>query len=309
MNDLTRMEAAADWLVRLNDAPGDETLVAAWLQWCEEHPENLPAFKRTQAVWEAAASSAEPRAKWRPILKPWLAVATSLILGLSTILWFAVSHSDDQGRQSYSTPIAGRGLSVLPDGSKVELGAGSRITTQYSSAARAVTVDSGEAFFSVQKDAHRPFVVTVGNLHVIAVGTAFNVRRGDDQVVVAVEEGKVRVSESSGSAPDLAAVGAGEQAVYRERARHLVVAHIKPKDAAPWRDGILKYEHEPLRAVVSDLNRYSTRKIVITDAVLADLPFTGTVFNNRIDDALRAFTDVFPLTIVEHANTVEVQPR
>jgi transmembrane sensor len=308
MSDLSRMEAAADWLVRLSDAPGDDAIIASWLQWCEEDPENLAAFQRTQAVWQAAAPAEETGASQRSTLKPWIAAAASVLLCLSAV-WFFGRQDNDRGAQSYSTPIAGQGSSVLPDGSKVELGAGSRITTQYSGATRAVFVDSGEAFFSVKKDARRPFVVTAGNLRVIAVGTAFNVRRGDDRVVVAVQEGKVRVSDSSGSAPDLAAVGAGEEAVYIATARHLAVAHIRPTDAASWRHGILKYEHEPLSAVAADLNRYSTRKIVISDPAIAELPFTGTVFSTRIDDALQALTDVFPLTIVERANTIELHRR
>jgi transmembrane sensor len=309
MNDLARMQAAADWLVRLNDAPGDEAIITAWLQWCEEDPDNLPAFKRTQTVWQAAVPAEDTRAASRLTLKPWFAVAASVVVGVSTILWFSARHSVDLGQQSYSTPIAGRGLSVLPDGSRVELGAGSRITTQYSNATRGVTVDSGEAFFSVKKDPHRPFVVTAGDLRVIAVGTAFNVRRSGDQVVVAVEEGKVRVSDSSGSGPDLAAIGAGEQALYREKVRRLAVAHIKPTDAASWREGILKYEHEPLSAVAADLNRYTSRKIVISDPAIAQLPFTGTIFSTRIDDALHALTDVFPVTIIEHADTIELNRR
>jgi transmembrane sensor len=309
MNDLARLQAAADWLVRLNDAPADEALITAWLQWCEEEPDNLPAFKRTQAVWEAAARVNEPRPALRSTLKPWFAIAATILLGAGTLAWVLVRHTFDSGQQSYSTPIAGRGLSVLPDGSKVDLGAGSRITTQYSATIRGVTVDSGEAFFSVKKDAGRPFVVTAGELRVIAVGTAFNVRRAGDQVVVAVEEGRVRVTDATGSGPDLAAVGAGEQAVYRERIRRLALGHIKPNDAASWRDGILRYEHEPLSAVAADLNRYSTRKILISDPSIAALPFTGTVFSTRIDDALRAFSDVFPVTIVEHADSIELNRR
>jgi transmembrane sensor len=308
MNDLARMEAAADWLVRLSDAPGDDAIIASWLQWCEENSENLAAFKRAQAVWEAAAPAEENGILQRSILKPWIAAAASVLLCLSAV-WFFGRHSNDAGVQSYSTPIAGQGSSVLPDGSNVELGAGSRITTQYSGATRGVTVNSGEAFFSVRKDARRPFVVTAGNLRVIAVGTAFDVRRGDDRVVIAVQEGKVRVSDGVGSEPDLAAIGAGEQAVYIATGKHLAVARIQPTDAASWRHGILKYEHEPLYAVAADLNRYSTRKIVISDPAIADLPFTGTVFSTRIDDALRAFTDVFPLTVVEHANTIELHRR
>ena len=309
MSDLTRMHAAADWLVRLNDAPADETVVTEWLKWCEGDPENLPAFKRAQAIWQAAIPPADSRHSVHSIQKFWVGVAAaSILLGLSA-LWIVVRHGPDPGTQSYSTPIAGRGLSVLPDGSKVELSAGSRITTQYSSTSRAVTVDAGEAFFSVSKDTHRPFVVTAGGLTVIAVGTAFNVRRGDDRIIVAVQEGRVRVSDRSLSGPDLAAVGAGEQVVYRERLKHLAVAHIEPQDAASWREGVLKYEQEPLSSVAADLNRYTSHRIVIRDRATAQLPFTGTIFSTRIDDALNAFIDVFPVTIVKNAETIEIRPR
>lgn len=46
--EMDRMAAAADWLVRLHDAPGDEALAVAWLQWCEEDPNNLQAFCSAQ---------------------------------------------------------------------------------------------------------------------------------------------------------------------------------------------------------------------------------------------------------------------
>ena len=307
MNDIARMEAAADWLVRLTDAPGDDAIIAAWLQWCEKDPGNLPAFKRAQAVWQAASPPNMRRRSRGLAHRAWYSIAASIVAGVGIILWFSARHSADLGQQSYSTPIAGRALSLLPDGSRVELGAGSRITTQYSAQTRGVTVDSGEAFFSVVKDRHRPFVVTAGSLQVTAVGTAFDVRRGGDQVVVAVQEGTVRVADSSASGADLAAVGAGEQAVYREKAKNIALAHIKPADAALWREGILKYEHEPLSEVAADLNRYSTRKILIRNSALAQLPFTGTVFINHIDDALHAFTEVFPLVVVEHSDTIELQ--
>lgn len=309
MNDVARMHEAADWLVRLNDSPGDEATIAAWLQWCEQDTDNLPAFKRTQAVWQGALPMEEPRLAMQSAVKPWFAVAASVVLGLSAAAWFLARHGVDSGRQSYSTPIAGRASGVLPDGSKVELGAGSRITTQYTDINRGVTVDAGEAFFSVKKNAQRPFVVAAGNLRVIAVGTAFNVRRGDDRVVVAVEEGKVRVADSIGAESDLATVSAGEQAVYLANFHRVALAHIKPTDAASWREGILKYENEPLSAVAADLNRYSTRKIVINDPAIAQLPFTGTVFSSRIDDALHALVDVFPLALIEHSDSIELGRR
>ncbi len=329
--EIERMESAADWLIRLNEAPGDESLVSAWLKWCHEHPENLPAFRRAQAVWFASAAAlGEAHAAhggvdplpgvatrpWMPTSRfmRWTAAAALLAVVTVVGVWFAAMHTIDMGSQSYATPVAGLGLSVLPDGSKIELGARSRITTHYTAKLRGITVDSGEAYFSVAKDSSRPFVVTAGTVRVTALGTAFDVRRGEDRVVVGVSEGNVQIAnpdpDKAISAASVAPfpVAAGEQAVIVLASRQVALAPIAPADAASWRQGVLKYMNTPLSTVVADLNRYSERRIVVTDPKLRDLPFTGTVFSSRVDDALHAFADVFPLSVTERSDEIEIVP-
>lgn len=324
------MESAADWLIRLNDAPGDESLVSAWLMWCQEHPENLPAFRRAQAVWLASApGTGEARAShggvasplhaatrlWMKTVRPIRRAAVAALAGVAVVsVWLVTTHSIDIGAQSYATPVAGLGFSALPDGSKVELGARSRITTHYTAKLRSVTVDSGEAYFSVTRDSSRPFVVIVGTVRVTALGTAFNVRRGEDRIVVGVSEGKVQIVDlepdkrTSDANVESLPVVAGEQAVFIRASRQVALGPIAPADTASWRQGVLKYIHEPLSTVTSDLNRYSTRRIVVTDPKLRNLSFTGTVFSSRIDDALHAFEDVFPLHVIETRDEIELAP-
>ena len=89
-----------------------------------------------------------------------------------------------------TTVISGTELQLvtLPDGSLVELNAGSRLT--YSNTSRKVELQ-GEAFFQVQKDEVQ-FVVSTGISKVVVLGTAFNVRSHDDRVTVAVNALKTR---------------------------------------------------------------------------------------------------------------------
>ncbi|HEY4368822.1 MAG TPA: FecR domain-containing protein [Steroidobacteraceae bacterium] len=376
--ELERMEAAAQWLVRLHDSPDDETLVTAWLQWCEEDPRNLHEFKAAQSVWHAAtpldvdltdadrdavladsnfndasvvdangldtggsdagvsgargeelaAFAPASQAISRPVFptantsryrwlssRPAIGLAATVLLGIGIGVAIFVLRANHEVSQSYATAVGGTGTSVLPDGSKVELGAGSRITTFYTAKLRSVSVDAGEAYFSVTKDPLRPFLVTAGNMHVTAVGTAFNVRRHPGRVVVAVSEGKVRLDSNAGGqaqpagSDDSMRLVAGEQAVYSSASGSVTIAKIRAADVASWRSGVLKYVHEPLGSVVADLSRYYHKRIVINDAALSDLPFTGTVFSAKIDDALRAFEAVFPLQVVEHSDSVELVPR
>lgn len=317
--DLDRMEAAADWLVRLHDAPGDEALAIAWLQWCEEDPRNLQEFRSAQLVWHAASPTA---ATALPIERKtnqrvWLSLAATVLIAIG-IGSFALLRTDESELlQSYSTPIAGTGSSVLPDGSRVELGADSRITTRYTPSQRFISVDVGEAFFLVAKDPGRPFLVDAGGMRVTAVGTAFNVRRNSDRVVISVSEGRVQLNSSSESADGdeprskgaRTPLLAGQQAIYNSESGTVTIGDINATDVASWRNGVLKYMHEPLGSVAQDLSRYHNKRIVISDARLSAMPFTGTVFSSRIGDTLKALESVFPLQVQERGDAIELVPR
>lgn len=330
--ELERMQVAADWLIRLQDAPEDEALVAAWLQWCEEDPHNLEDFRAAQSVWHAAVPAptavrdrvSRPKRLLRRVAAPHRRGPVRIAVGLAGTLLLAlgigwtvlVRQADELSSQSYATAVGGAGSALLPDGSRVELGADSRITTFYTAKQRRVSVDFGEAYFSVSKDPQRPFLVAAGAMQVTAVGTAFNVRRHPDRVVVAVSEGKVELDSNEqhddASRPHEIAptpLQAGQQAVYDGSSQSIEVASIHLADVASWRHGVLKYVHEPLGNVVLDLNRYYSKHIVIADARLSEMPFTGAVFSTRIDDALHALEGVFPLRIQEYSDRVELLPQ
>jgi len=84
----------------------------------------------------------------------------------------------------------------LPDGSKVTLNQGSRLSYDptFNQTRREVTL-TGEAFFEVKRDETRPFVVYTGDLVTEVLGTSFWVKqnRRGKSVEVSVREGKVSV--------------------------------------------------------------------------------------------------------------------
>lgn len=311
--ELTRLQAAARWLVRLRDGGDDEALIAEWLAWCDAAPENLDAFEQIKATWKqsgaalhAAPPSTTPSAAVpvAPRRRRWRALARAAGIALAVGLSAALLSQPMGPTHTLSTAVALHATNPLPDGSVVELGARSRIATRYSEAERRVVIQEGEAFFDVAHDPGRPFVVQVGDLSIIAVGTAFNVRSGAGRVVVTVTEGRVRLARAAAPATDapptpVVEAGAGEQAVFAATAGTLEVARADPAVATAWREGVLKFVHEPLDAVVANLNRYSSREIVLDDPRLAQLRYTGTVFSTRLDDWLDAVEGVFPVTVTD----------
>jgi transmembrane sensor len=198
-------------------------------------------------------------------------------------------------------------------------------------------LDRGEALFSVAPDPERPFEVNAGSGVITAVGTAFNVRRREDnEVVVTVTDGIVEIAPISmeatapmsplaiptlslggeaGSAPGAArteeekaetanAAGderaaarrlvRGQQATYDAEGKIGAVRLVHTNVSTVWRDGRLKYQGEPLRHVIEDVNRYSRRKLVLEDPSAGTLLYSGTVFARDINDWIAGLERIYP---------------
>jgi transmembrane sensor len=247
--------------------------------------------------------------------KAWVAWSAAAAI-LATVGMSAYFHiSDDANR--YSTPIGGLASVPLRDGSNITLNTTTQIRVHYTAAERRIRLDRGEAFFSVTKDPHRPFVVEVGNERIVAVGTQFSVRRDGDDIRVEVTEGRVRVERpgtllpsrsaqmeridgverpdtSTPSAPTrdvepealiLTSGGiaqvSNEGVVVQERSATAV------EDDLSWRQGYLTFHDAPLAEVVAQLNRYNTHKIRIDDAKLATVRITGSFRTRNYESFVR----------------------
>jgi transmembrane sensor len=328
--DAARLEAAGEWLQRLRTEPQSEELLAEWLRWCAE-PANQDAFERIRSVWQAIDApelqSTVERARRSFVRAParrrgvrrsvWSAgLAAGIVVSAVFAGWQWLERADEATR-IFVTAQAENKTELLPDGSRIDLGARSRVEVRYTPARREVTIAAGEAFFTVAKNPARPFVVTAGAVRVTAVGTAFNVRRADGDTVVTVSEGVVKV-ESASSAPASSAspdapaplqAAAGQQVRYLAPVGRLAVASVDPALAASWRDGVLKFVDEPLGSVVAYVNRYSVRQIVIADPILAQRSYTGTVYGGQVDEWLQGLERIYPLKAVgTGAGTVTLIP-
>lgn len=88
---------------------------------------------------------------------------------------------------------------TLPDGSQVVLQANSQLNfpEQFLGSSREVTL-SGEAYFDIEHDPQRPFIIHTGQVKTTVLGTAFNISAYPDsrKVMVTVTRGKVKVEDS-----------------------------------------------------------------------------------------------------------------
>ncbi len=103
---------------------------------------------------------------------------------------------------------AERRLVVLPDGSSVQINKQTKLEypTTFSANKREVYLE-GEAFFDIQPDKTRPFIIHTGSITTTVLGTAFNIRAfpKEERFTVTVARGRVRVADTEKAFPELTA--------------------------------------------------------------------------------------------------------
>jgi transmembrane sensor len=163
-----------------------------------------------------------------------------------------------------------------------------------------------------------------GAATITAVGTAFDVRKTGDRVFVAVAEGVVQVVPQAADKLQLASndparsaavlvgrnrVSAGHEVVVDESTPTARVRATDVKEVTAWQHGRLQYLGEPLKYVVADVNRYSSKEIVVRDPAVGELLVTGTVFENDVDGCLATLEVILPVEVIRDGGNVELMER
>lgn len=298
-------QQAATWVARrdrgLSAAEQDE--YAQWLAARPEHTaemrRHLAAFERMMRMheWQPGASSLlNPDLFRPPRRRPWwrgLAAALVLMAGLA---WWVEKRSAPGPEQSAYLKL--NETRVLADGTRVELKDGARLAARYTAGERRVVL-FGEAHFDVAKEPGRGFIVEAGGARVRAVGTAFNVRLGQEAVEVLVTEGVVEVegaargpqADAPSAAPRVARVEARHRAViplHEDRLPAAIpVTEAEMLETLAWKAPRLHFTDTPLAVAVAEFNRRNRLQIVIADPAISAEPIGGTFQVNNVEGFVR----------------------
>jgi len=335
--DVTYTEAA-DWFARLHEAQISVEEIMEWQRLMASDRRFAIAYSRVEEVWNAigdiptpnvAQVKAEmrdrydgtvPISQWvraqrawkRPGRLPALLAASVASIALATYWLFW----DTTGAVRVLQTPAGHNLAfALADGSRLNLGADTRLEIRFNATSRRIRITRGEAFFAVAKDRNRPFIVRAGNATVTAVGTEFSVNRGADQVVIAVIEGRVVVDAGTEASPDSrpdsakTQLGAGQQILVSAAGAGSSASLSNVTLALGWQNGRLAFQSEPLSRVLVDVNRYASKPISVDGSTIGDLMLTGTVVRDDVSGWLASLEKAFPVRVVEDSQRITIRPR
>jgi transmembrane sensor len=273
--DMRITREAADWFMELQT--GDPSRHEPFTRWLRRSPEHVEEFLAVTGislkldhmdpqrridvdallagaqanVFPLHASAEGVRPSTAPQLRRnrWMRGAlAACVVGVAAIVvrWGMLLPD------THSTRVGEQRAFQLDDGSVIFLNTRSRVRVDFSATARDVRLIEGEALFTVERDANRPFRVRSGATIVQAIGTQFNVHLAAEGTRVFVVEGAVQVS--TGDRP--VRLGAGEQAEVRSDR----IEKNVPTDAAgvtAWRERKLIFRDKPPAEVVAEFNRYN----------------------------------------------------
>ena len=336
----TPRTVAAAWLARKRSGEMTEQEARELAAWLDADPAHRVAWGLAAEVWGAAegvrANPTMLAIRERAVRGRrfgWAArggaIAASIVLAvfggwaamqrmpdgpvISTALATQADLVGAQARE-FSTSVGQKRTVTLDDGTVVTLDTNTAIHTREGGRVRLVELDRGQAFFKVAHDRSRPFLVRAAGRTVVAVGTEFGVRVDQGRIAVTLIEGKVRVEAPINGRGD------GRFSRYVQTTELTPGSRLEVADGKPWaisevdpdRDTSwmtdkLVFQDEPLAKVVAELNRYSTRRIVIADPTLAGEPVSGSFRTDNIDEALRAIASYGLARVsAEDADTVEL---
>ena len=297
--------AAAEWVQRLRSADSDEADWRAFEAWLQAAPNSRAAFDEAMGIWlsldrgprpiiAAPARVRRPNQPQYAAPAAWAGGALAASLAVAVLVGQSLIPTPVV-QTTYATAKAERRSVVLADGTRIDLGGGSRVTVRMSRLQREVDMGEGEVAFTVVHDARRPFVVRTADRKIEDLGTEFDVRNRGAQLAVTVRRGSVQVAPPSGAGGDTVSLVVGQRLEHDVGAPGSQVRSVSADDAFAWRQGRLIYRDQSLQAVVDDLNQYFRVPIRLEGARAASLRFTGVLTLDSEDATVRRLALLLPV--------------
>lgn len=265
--------------------------------------DSLDAYKKNQfkndikgKVWDRIINTESPEHSIRQSRKRtiWIAAAAIIILILAMRIFFTDdSSSMKTPPENIAVKHQENRLIFLADGSKVVLSTGSRLNYPSSfdgKKTREVYLE-GQAFFDIQHNANKPFIVHTGNLQTIVLGTAFNIKAmpGDKEITVSVVRGKVKVSDQN---KVLGVITPDQEIKYNKQQDHSEMKAVKDHHYLDWKSEDLLLDNVTIAEAAKVLEEEYKVTIDINDPSISSQRFTATFpRDGSLEEALKSICE------------------
>lgn len=264
-----------------------------------------PVVVNTDDAWKKVLGEIKPEETTVIELKPgvnrqrmWWSIAAALLiaLGIYGVLQIDQEHPEVVRLEHRDTIATGenRLVDTLKDGSVITLNENSVLSYDqaFGETERRVQF-KGEAFFDIERDEEKPFVIGLEKeLHVKVLGTSFNIDSSpeDSLVEVYVKTGKVEF----GTDEERIILVAGEKGLYRKSDGQLtkVVDELEEMKSTYWMNESLEFDGTLVADVVEILNAVFDSEVILNCETAKTEPFRSSHTGDSLESILDVISDV-----------------
>lgn len=293
----------------------ESALVENWLKQDKNNQKELDDY---QFIWQQVASLKEEKAvdvdaawnkvkskittpnevkvieftpKKRVFFTP-IRIAASITLLLASILAVFLSRKE---AEIISLKTTNQTLEqTLPDGSVVFLNTKTNLSypADFEGDTREINL-SGEAFFKVQRDENKPFIIHANGSDIRVLGTSFNVKAYTKNVKVSVESGKVEFKHEKKQT----LLVKGDEAEFEAEKDTIRKSTMLDKNTFAYKTKTFVFEDSSLEHVIKVLSENYHTKIVLQNNNIKTCRLTTTFTNETLPNALTVIAETLNLKV------------
>lgn len=246
--------------------------------------------------------------RWMRILK----IAAVFLLAAAGLWWWKYAAQPVQP-EWHIVNNEGKGhimlRDTLPDGTIVTLNehSGIRYANTYNKKDRVVIL-TGEAFFDVQHDRERPFIVKAGHAFTKVYGTAFTVTAypASGQLRVGLQRGSIGVTYDTLHTGQEKMLVPGQLLIYNKSSNTVSIENQAPEKLGAWTTGKLVFFKTPVNDVLSQLEqRYDVH--FRYDHNIGNRTVTATFDNVPLQKVLQHISFVWNIRFEQRGDSIDVK--
>lgn len=266
--------------------------------WRSESKANAKLFFESKIIWSTASTSeqiyrpdilnsilnestAENKSIQHFLLNTtWTKYAAAAVLAVAIGLLFILNNTQND----FATEI-------LADGSEITLHGASGIDiVQMNESMREVKL-TGKAYFDIERDESRPFIIHTPNATIKVLGTSFVIDSDAADTDVRVESGLVELSKDGGALS--VNLKKGEMGFVSNSNKGIIKKENDDANYMAWKTKILTFDDSQINDVIEVLEDVYGLKVQLEDPSFSNCKLTAKINKKKAKDAIEIIARTF----------------
>ncbi|MDF9831391.1 FecR domain-containing protein [Parabacteroides sp. PF5-6] len=220
----------------------------------------------------------------------WAVAAVALILLFSgqSLFYWVRSPEKEESPVIVNIDKGQKAVIKLPDNSDVHLNAETRLAYDLNNRKQRHVTLSGEAYFEVEKNEERPFIVDMGEVQIWVVGTSFNAKTYNDEeyIYASLVDGSIKLT--SKYFEGFQYLSPKEQFVFSKKDGSFRIIPFDNLQELGWMEDRLTFSSEPLHKIITRIERWYGVNIDLQCPEIKDDLMSGAFLGEELIDVLEA---------------------